>query len=110
MFLLENGLWKERIDDLTMTSIKFELIMRSPRQHFTISTALDVSGNSDVKVGSFVMYNCSRLATLFKNFEEKVSQGQPSRSDLKVLPGRDGVSYMYIWLYTKDTEVLFRKG
>ena len=72
--LPEEGFWSKRISDLTLTSLKFELLQRSCKQVVTMST--DLAGNSAVKIGSFVMYNCSRLATLFSNYEQQVEKGK----------------------------------
>ena len=35
----------------------------------------DASSISDLRNGSFVMYNCARLATLFLHFQQAVEKG-----------------------------------
>ena len=35
----------------------------------------DASSISDIRNGSFVMYNCARLATLFLHFQQAVEKG-----------------------------------
>jgi len=59
---------------LTLASVKFELLSRSPQQ--TVSIATEDGGSCDVKIGSFVMYNCSRIATLLNNFNKSVELGK----------------------------------
>lgn len=46
-----------------------------------IQVKLDLTVNDEmdegyVSTGSFVMYNCARLATLFRHFEEAVENGR----------------------------------
>lgn len=41
-----------------------------------LSSRQEFGGGVDNRAGAFVMYNCARLATLFKHFEESVSRGK----------------------------------
>lgn len=40
----------------------------------------DDSNISDSRCGSFVMYNCARLATLFSHFQQSVDEGKYVRN------------------------------
>ena len=71
----EEEFWKRRIDDLTLTTAKFELLSRVPHVSASFPVRLTNSNSGDVKIGSFIMYNCARLATLFSNYEQEVKNG-----------------------------------
>ena len=40
-----------------------------------LSQGQEFGGGVDNRAGAFVMYNCARLSTLFKHFEDNVSKG-----------------------------------
>lgn len=40
-----------------------------------LSEGNDFGGGVDNRAGAFVMYNCARLATLFKHFNKAVDDG-----------------------------------
>ena len=42
-------------------------------------------GGADNRSGTFVMYNCARLATLLQSFEQQVEQGETSPLGLCVV-------------------------
>jgi len=69
--IAESGFWQERIRTLTLAAIKFEMLSRQPLQVMTLTQDC-----SEAKVGSFVLYNYSRLATLFSHFYLKVDEGK----------------------------------
>ncbi|XP_067929869.1 DALR anticodon-binding domain-containing protein 3-like [Watersipora subatra] len=108
----EGQFWSERIAELALASLKFELLSRSPKQ--TASLATDWEKGSDIKIGSFVLYNCSRLATLFKNFEQQVKDGVypalPALEDvdLSLLKSEDewGLVFHYVGVYPQLVQEL----
>ena len=82
--------WADFIQNITVASIKFELLSMVAHQQVR-STLLFVSivwlqANLDFqergtsvqgnKGGVFVMYNCARLNTLFSNFDKAVGEGE----------------------------------
>lgn len=67
----ESSFWRERIDVLTLTSIKFEMLSKQAHQPLTLT-----SESSDARMGPFVMYNVSRLSTLFSNYQTGVDKGE----------------------------------
>lgn len=80
--------WQENIVQLAKAAIKFELLSTGCRSEvkLDLSTSPSSAGGSPVdgKGGVFVMYNCARLATLFRHFEESISKGvYPPLPDLE---------------------------
>ncbi|XP_045166683.2 DALR anticodon-binding domain-containing protein 3-like [Mercenaria mercenaria] len=66
--------WAATLEALTAACIKFEMLSCVPRNTLKLDLSEeDMEGSGlATSVGSFVMYNCARLATLFKHFEEEV--------------------------------------
>ncbi|CAC5402959.1 unnamed protein product [Mytilus coruscus] len=80
--------WENTIFRLTMASLKFEFLMSSHKNvlKLDLSQGHEFGGGIDNRAGAFVMYNCARLATLFKHFEENVSKGiYPPLPEIKSL-------------------------
>ncbi|XP_061187617.1 DALR anticodon-binding domain-containing protein 3-like [Saccostrea echinata] len=69
--------WNKTIENLTMASVKFELLHNVPRNtvKLDLSEGNEFGGGIDNRAGAFVMYNCARLATLFKHFHKAVEEG-----------------------------------
>lgn len=69
--------WNKTIENLTVASMKFELLLNVPRNivKLDLSEGNDFGGGVDNRAGAFVMYNCARLATLFKHFNKAVDDG-----------------------------------
>ncbi|XP_062600522.1 DALR anticodon-binding domain-containing protein 3-like [Saccostrea cucullata] len=69
--------WNKTIENLTMASVKFELLLNVPRNtvKLDLSEGNEFGGGVDNRAGAFVMYNCARLATLFKHFNKAVDDG-----------------------------------
>ncbi|XP_063401813.1 DALR anticodon-binding domain-containing protein 3-like [Mytilus trossulus] len=69
--------WENTIFRLTMASLKFEFLMSIHKNmlKLDLSQGQEFGGGIDNRAGAFVMYNCARLATLYKHFEENVSKG-----------------------------------
>ncbi|XP_060060721.1 DALR anticodon-binding domain-containing protein 3 isoform X2 [Erinaceus europaeus] len=67
--------WVETFKVLSVATIKFEMLGTAPQSQLLL--ALDDSGTSTkgTKSGTFVMYNCARLATLFESFGCGVDRG-----------------------------------
>lgn len=66
--------WQDTISVLTSTAIKFEMLSTVSRSMVKLDLS-DAESGQDNRTGAFVMYNCARLSTLFKHFEESVSKG-----------------------------------
>uniref|UniRef100_A0A8I5ZVT7 DALR anticodon binding domain containing 3 n=1 Tax=Rattus norvegicus TaxID=10116 RepID=A0A8I5ZVT7_RAT len=71
--LAQDPAWTETFDILSVATIKFEMLSTAPQgqlllAHSTIST-------KGTKSGTFVMYNCARLATLFEGYKHGMEQG-----------------------------------
>uniref|UniRef100_A0A8C6G531 DALR anticodon binding domain containing 3 n=1 Tax=Mus spicilegus TaxID=10103 RepID=A0A8C6G531_MUSSI len=71
--LAQDPAWTETFDILSVATIKFEMLSTAPQSqlllaHSTIST-------KGTKSGTFVMYNCARLATLFEGYKHGMEQG-----------------------------------
>ncbi|XP_036011110.1 DALR anticodon-binding domain-containing protein 3 isoform X5 [Mus musculus] len=71
--LAQDPAWTETFDILSVATIKFEMLSTAPQSqlllaHSTIST-------KGTKSGTFVMYNCARLATLFEGYKHGTEQG-----------------------------------
>nr|XP_022299735.1 DALR anticodon-binding domain-containing protein 3-like [Crassostrea virginica] len=69
--------WHQTIQNLTVASVKFELLLNVSRNtvKLDLSETNDFGGGVDNRAGAFVMYNCARLATLFKHFTKAVEDG-----------------------------------
>ncbi|VDH90888.1 Hypothetical predicted protein [Mytilus galloprovincialis] len=101
--------WENTILRLTMASLKFEFLMSIHKNvlKLDLSQGQEFGGGIDNRAGAFVMYNCARLATLFKHFEENVSKGiypplpEISSIDFSTLREEDEweLFYNYIFIY-----------
>ncbi|XP_072017674.1 DALR anticodon-binding domain-containing protein 3-like [Amphiura filiformis] len=69
--------WNEVIKHLTIAGIKFELLgMQLNNQvKLDVSDSKQNSSWPDSRDGVFVMYNYARLATLFSNYDQEVTNG-----------------------------------
>lgn len=50
-------------------------VLNIPQLKLDLSQGQEFGGGIDNRAGAFVMYNCARLATLNKHFEDNVSKG-----------------------------------
>ncbi|XP_038596693.1 DALR anticodon-binding domain-containing protein 3 [Tachyglossus aculeatus] len=78
--------WKENICVLTAATIKFEMLSTAHRSQITLNLGATSASSKGNRSGTFVMYNCARLATLFENYKRAVERGLypalPSASEI----------------------------
>ncbi|XP_019623120.1 PREDICTED: DALR anticodon-binding domain-containing protein 3-like [Branchiostoma belcheri] len=69
--------WDSTITAMTAAAIKFELLFTSCQNIAKLDLSIKESGEGpqDNKGGAFILYNCARLATLFKHYQEDVQAG-----------------------------------
>ncbi|XP_066283604.1 DALR anticodon-binding domain-containing protein 3-like [Branchiostoma lanceolatum] len=69
--------WDATITAMTAAAIKFELLFTSCQNIAKLDLSIKESGEGpqDNKGGAFILYNCARLATLFKHYQEDVQAG-----------------------------------
>ncbi|XP_035676780.1 DALR anticodon-binding domain-containing protein 3-like isoform X2 [Branchiostoma floridae] len=69
--------WEDTITAMTAAAIKFELLFTSCQNIAKLDLSIKESGEGpqDNKGGAFILYNCARLATLFKHYQEDVQAG-----------------------------------
>ncbi|XP_078597932.1 DALR anticodon-binding domain-containing protein 3-like isoform X2 [Branchiostoma floridae x Branchiostoma japonicum] len=69
--------WEDTITAMTAAAIKFELLFTSCQNIAKLDLSIKESreGPQDNKGGAFILYNCARLATLFKHYQEDVQAG-----------------------------------
>ncbi|XP_028907648.1 DALR anticodon-binding domain-containing protein 3 [Ornithorhynchus anatinus] len=83
---LQDEVWKENICVLTAATIKFEMLSTSHRSQITLNLGATSASSKGNRSGTFVMYNCARLATLFENYKRAVERGLypalPSTSEI----------------------------
>ncbi|OWK63504.1 DALR anticodon-binding domain-containing protein 3 [Lonchura striata] len=73
--LAQDEAWTEVIDTLTVAAIRFEMLSTAHRSQIILDLENNSISTKGTKSGAFVMYNCARLATLFKTFQRAVEQG-----------------------------------
>lgn len=104
--------WQATITALTSAGIKFEMLSTVSRSAVKLDLSEGDDGN-DNRTGSFVMYNCARLTTLFKHFEEAVSQGQypplPNIEDVDFSLLREEDEWTLFFLYVFPYPDLIRE-
>ncbi|XP_060076421.1 DALR anticodon-binding domain-containing protein 3-like [Ylistrum balloti] len=98
--------WQSTISVLTSAGIKFEMLSTVSRSAVKLDLSEGESGTgNDNRTGSFVMYNCARLATLFKHYEDSVRKGQyPPLPDIKdvdfsLLREEDEWSLFFLYIF-----------
>ncbi|KAJ8302284.1 hypothetical protein KUTeg_021271 [Tegillarca granosa] len=77
--LVQGAGWENTIRSLTVASLKFEFLQTVCRCMVKLDLSQDEATGSSVgdsRAGSFVMYNCARLSTLFVHFEAGVQNGR----------------------------------
>ncbi|XP_078677206.1 DALR anticodon-binding domain-containing protein 3-like isoform X2 [Branchiostoma floridae x Branchiostoma belcheri] len=69
--------WDSTITAMTAAAIKFELLFTSCQNIAKLDLSIKESGEGpqDNKGGAFILYNCARLATLFKHYQQDVQAG-----------------------------------
>nr|XP_058931125.1 DALR anticodon-binding domain-containing protein 3 isoform X5 [Kogia breviceps] len=66
--------WMEIFRVLPVATIKFEMLSTAPQSQLLLALADSIS-TKGTKSGTFVMYNCARLATLFESYKCSMEQG-----------------------------------
>ncbi|XP_059520776.1 DALR anticodon-binding domain-containing protein 3 isoform X3 [Myotis daubentonii] len=72
--LAQDPAWTETFRVLSAATIKFEMLSKAPQSQLLLDLADSIS-TKGTKSGTFVMYNCARLATLFEGYQRGVQQG-----------------------------------
>uniref|UniRef100_A0A8C5L592 DALR anticodon binding domain containing 3 n=1 Tax=Jaculus jaculus TaxID=51337 RepID=A0A8C5L592_JACJA len=71
--LAQDPAWMETLGILSVATIKFEMLSTAPQCPLLLTnSSISTKGT---KSGTFVMYNCARLATLFESYERSMEQG-----------------------------------
>ncbi|XP_006892987.1 PREDICTED: DALR anticodon-binding domain-containing protein 3 [Elephantulus edwardii] len=73
--LTQDPAWTEIFGILAVATIKFEMLSTSPQSQLLLTVADSNISTKGTKSGTFVMYNCARLATLFESYKHSVQQG-----------------------------------
>ncbi|XP_058931124.1 DALR anticodon-binding domain-containing protein 3 isoform X7 [Kogia breviceps] len=72
--LAQDPAWMEIFRVLPVATIKFEMLSTAPQSQLLLALADSIS-TKGTKSGTFVMYNCARLATLFESYKCSMEQG-----------------------------------
>ncbi|XP_032723890.1 DALR anticodon-binding domain-containing protein 3 isoform X2 [Lontra canadensis] len=67
--------WTEVFSVLSAATIKFEMLSTAPQSQLLLALADGSISTKGTKSGTFVMYNCARLATLFEGYKHSTEQG-----------------------------------
>nr|XP_009237298.3 DALR anticodon-binding domain-containing protein 3 isoform X4 [Pongo abelii] len=73
--LAQDPAWTEIFGVLSVATIKFEMLSTAPRSQLFLALADSSISTKGTKSGTFVMYNCARLATLFESYKCSMEQG-----------------------------------
>ncbi|XP_055485896.1 DALR anticodon-binding domain-containing protein 3 isoform X3 [Psammomys obesus] len=71
--LAQDPAWIKTFDVLCVATIKFEMLSTAPQSQLLLADS--TISTKGTKSGTFVMYNCARLATLFEGYKHGVEQG-----------------------------------
>ncbi|XP_032017506.1 DALR anticodon-binding domain-containing protein 3 isoform X2 [Hylobates moloch] len=73
--LAQDPAWTEIFGVLSVATIKFEMLSTAPQNQLFLALADSSISTKGTKSGTFVMYNCARLATLFESYKCSMEQG-----------------------------------
>ncbi|KAK2091115.1 DALR anticodon-binding domain-containing protein 3 [Saguinus oedipus] len=73
--LAQDPAWTEIFSVLCVATIKFEMLGTAPQSQILLALADSNISRKGTKSGTFVMYNCARLATLFESCKCSMEQG-----------------------------------
>ncbi|XP_007953501.1 DALR anticodon-binding domain-containing protein 3 [Orycteropus afer afer] len=73
--LAQDPAWTEIFGILSVATIKFEMLSTAPQTQLLLTLADRSVSTKGTKSGTFVMYNCARLATLFESYKDSMKQG-----------------------------------
>ncbi|XP_044777612.1 DALR anticodon-binding domain-containing protein 3 isoform X2 [Neomonachus schauinslandi] len=74
--LARDPAWTEVVRVLSVATIKFEMLSTAPQSQLLLALASGSISTKGTKSGTFVMYNCARLATLFEGYKHSTEQGR----------------------------------
>uniref|UniRef100_A0A8C4W5Z2 DALR anticodon binding domain containing 3 n=1 Tax=Gopherus evgoodei TaxID=1825980 RepID=A0A8C4W5Z2_9SAUR len=74
--LVQDNSWTEIISVLTSAAMRFEMLSTAHQSQIFLNLEDSSISTKGTKSGAFVMYNCARLATLFKTYQQAVEQGR----------------------------------
>ncbi|XP_030877333.1 DALR anticodon-binding domain-containing protein 3 isoform X1 [Leptonychotes weddellii] len=74
--LARDPAWTEVVRVLSVATIKFEMLSTAPQSQLLLALAGGSISTKGTKSGTFVMYNCARLATLFEGYKHSTEQGR----------------------------------
>ncbi|XP_037384722.1 DALR anticodon-binding domain-containing protein 3 isoform X2 [Talpa occidentalis] len=75
MDIAQDPAWTEIFRVLSVATIKFEMLSTAPQSQLLLALADSSISTKGTKSGTFVMYNCARLATLFESYKHSKEQG-----------------------------------
>uniref|UniRef100_A0ABI8ASZ4 DALR anticodon binding domain-containing protein n=1 Tax=Felis catus TaxID=9685 RepID=A0ABI8ASZ4_FELCA len=73
--LAQDPAWTEVFSVLSVATIKFEMLSTAPHGQLLLALADSSISTKGTKSGTFVMYNCARLATLFEGYRHSMERG-----------------------------------
>ncbi|XP_021573279.1 DALR anticodon-binding domain-containing protein 3 isoform X2 [Carlito syrichta] len=73
--LAQDPAWTEIFGVLSVATIKFEMLSTAPQSQLLLDPADSTISTKGTKSGTFVMYNCARLATLFESYKCSMEKG-----------------------------------
>ncbi|XP_072578439.1 DALR anticodon-binding domain-containing protein 3 isoform X2 [Vulpes vulpes] len=73
--LVQDPAWTEIFSILSAATIKFEMLSTAPQSQLLLALADSSISTKGTRSGTFVMYNCARLATLFEGYKHSTEQG-----------------------------------
>ncbi|XP_008851441.1 DALR anticodon-binding domain-containing protein 3 [Nannospalax galili] len=71
--LAQDPAWTDTFEILSVATIKFEMLSTAPQSQLLLANS--TISTKGTKSGTFVMYNCARLATLFEGYKHGMEQG-----------------------------------
>nr|XP_032637673.1 DALR anticodon-binding domain-containing protein 3 isoform X2 [Chelonoidis abingdonii] len=101
--LVQDDSWTEIISVLTSAAMRFEMLSTAHQSQIFLDLEDSSISTKGTKSGAFVMYNCARLATLFKSYEQAVEQGAypafPPASELNFSLLREEGEWLLLFNY-----------
>ncbi|XP_050813359.1 DALR anticodon-binding domain-containing protein 3 isoform X4 [Gopherus flavomarginatus] len=101
--LVQDDSWTEIISVLTSAAMRFEMLSTAHQSQIFLNLEDSSISTKGTKSGAFVMYNCARLATLFKTYQQAVEQGAypafPPASELNFSLLREEGEWLLLFNY-----------
>uniref|UniRef100_A0A452IEL5 DALR anticodon binding domain-containing protein n=1 Tax=Gopherus agassizii TaxID=38772 RepID=A0A452IEL5_9SAUR len=101
--LVQDNSWTEIISVLTSAAMRFEMLSTAHQSQIFLNLEDSSISTKGTKSGAFVMYNCARLATLFKTYQQAVEQGAypafPPASELNFSLLREEGEWLLLFNY-----------